>query len=167
VDVPQPDADPLVSAENMTRFREACKKAGFAPETVAANAQVSLTGLRESEMPALREAFKELQSFAAADNAPEPPSLDEMVAGLVESFGGEIIDAEIVEDKPKPSIKEPGAPASKPQIGAIMGILKDRNVTDRREVLEVCSEVVGRVLGSFDEMTKGDASKVISYLKGE
>jgi hypothetical protein len=45
--------------------------------------------------------------------------------------------------------------------------LKDRNVTDRREVLEVCSEVVGRVLGSFDEMTKGDASKVISYLKGE
>lgn len=170
VDAPQADADPLVSADNLTRFREACKKAGLAPETVAANAKVSLTGLRESEMPALRAAFKELQSFNAPDNAPEPPpSIDDVVADLAEAFGGEIIEAEIIEDapKPKPSIKEPGAPASKPQIGAIMGILKDRNVTDRREVLEACSEVVGRVLGSFDEMTKGDASKVISYLKGE
>jgi len=169
VDAPQADADPLVSVENLTRFREACKKAGLSPEQVADNAGVTLAGLRESEMPALRAAFKDLQSFAAPDNAPEPPSIDEMVADLAEQFGGEIIDAEVIEDapKPKPSIKEPGAPASKPQIGAIMGILKDRNVTDRREVLEVCSEVVGRVLGSFDEMTKGDASKVISYLKGE
>ena len=173
-------ADPLVSAENIDRFKAVCKQNGLDWVKVAANANVDMGNLRESQMPALRDSFKDLKSFAAEivdaevvetpvaqdhgwvdETPPTPQELAEMVSGM---FGGAEIMDEPKQSSPAKTIKDPSAPATPKQIGLIRTLLSKQAITEREAQLTAVGAVLFRNIGSFDELSKGDASTVIDGL---
>jgi phage recombination protein Bet len=173
VDVPQPDADPLVSAENIDRFKAVCKQNGLDWVKVAANASVDMGNLRESQMPALRDSFKDLKSFDSGivdaeivempveEQPPTPQELAEIVSDM---FGGaEVFDAP-PQSSPAKTIKDPSAPATPKQIGLIRTLLSKQSITERDAQLTAVGAVLFRTVGTFDELSKGDASTVIDGL---
>ena len=174
------DADPLVSAENIDRFKKACKDAGPDWVKVAANANVDMGNLRESQMPALRDSFKDLKSFESGivdaevvetpvaqeqgwvdEQPPTPQELAEMVSNM---FGGAEILDEPKQTSPAKTIKDPSAPATPKQIGLIRTLLSKQAITERDAQLTAIGAVLFRNIGSFDELSKGDASTVIDGL---
>lgn len=174
------DADPLVSAENIDRFKKACKDAGLDWVKVAANANVDMGSLRESQMPALRDSFKDLKSFESGivdaevvetpvaqeqgwvdEQPPTPQELAEMVSNM---FGGAEILDEPKQTSPAKTIKDPSAPATPKQIGLIRTLLSKQAITERDAQLTAIGAVLFRNIGSFDELSKGDASTVIDGL---
>lgn len=168
------DADPLVSAENIDRFKAVCKQNGLDWVKVAANANVDMGNLRESQMPALRDSFKDLKSFESGivdaeiieppveqEQPPTPQELAEMVAGMFD--GAEILD-EPKQTSPAKTIKDPSAPATPKQIGLIRTLLSKQAITEREAQLTAVGAVLFRNIGSFDELSKGDASTVIDGL---
>ncbi len=74
---PAKPADPLVSMDNIKRFVDACKGAGLDHEQIAKSAKIDLADLKESQMPALREAFAKAKELAASfnDDDPLPPEV--------------------------------------------------------------------------------------------
>ena len=174
------DADPLVSAENIDRFKAVCKQNGLDWVKVAANANVDMGNLRESQMPALRDSFKDLKSFESGivdaevvevpvaqdqgwvdETPPTPQELAEMVSGM---FGGAEIMDEPKQSSPAKTIKDPSAPATPKQIGLIRTLLSKQSITEREAQLTAVGAVLFRNIGSFDELSKGDASTVIDGL---
>lgn len=177
------DADPLVSAENIDRFKAVCKQNGLDWVKVAANANVDMGNLRESQMPALRDSFKDLKSFESGivdaevvetpvaqeqgwvdEPAPTPQELAEIVAGMFD--GSEILD-EPKQTSPAKTIKDPSAPATPKQIGLIRNLLSKQDIKERDMQLTAVGAVLFRNIGSFDELSKGDASTVIDGLSGK
>jgi phage recombination protein Bet len=168
------DADPLVSVENIDRFKAVCAQNGLDWIRVAANANVDMGNLRESQMPALRDSFKDLKSFesgivdavvvetpVAEEQPPTPQELAEMVSGM---FGGAEILDEPKQTAPAKTIKDPSAPATPKQIGLIRTLLSKQSITEREAQLTAVGAVLFRNIGSFDELSKGDASTVIDGL---
>jgi len=167
------DADPLVSAENIDRFKAVCKQNGLDWIKVAANASVDMGNLRESQMPALRDSFKDLKSFDSGivdaeivempvdEQPPTPQELAEIVSDM---FGGaEVFDAP-PQSSPAKTIKDPSAPATPKQIGLIRTLLSKQSITERDAQLTAVGAVLFRTVGTFDELSKGDASTVIDGL---
>jgi len=61
---PAPTADGFISSEQRQQLLAACAKAGIAPEVMAKNAGLDWDGdIKDSDIPALRAAFKELKDF--------------------------------------------------------------------------------------------------------
>lgn len=61
---PAPTADGFISNEQRQQLQAACAKAGIAPEVMAQNAGLDWNGdIKDSDIPALRAAFKELKQF--------------------------------------------------------------------------------------------------------
>jgi hypothetical protein len=61
---PAPAADGFISNEQRQQLQAACAKAGIAPEVMAQNAGLDWNGdIKDSDIPALRAAFKELKEF--------------------------------------------------------------------------------------------------------
>ena len=59
-----PTADGFISNEQRQQLQAACAKAGIAPEVMAQNAGLDWNGdIKDSDIPALRAAFKELKEF--------------------------------------------------------------------------------------------------------
>lgn len=125
-------------------------------------------------MPALRDSFKDLKSFesgivdaevvetpVAHEQPPTPQELAEMVAGMFD--GAEILD-EPKQTSPAKTIKDPSAPATPKQIGLIRTLLSKQAITERDAQLTAIGAVLFRNIGSFDELSKGDASTVIDGL---
>jgi uncharacterized pyridoxal phosphate-containing UPF0001 family protein len=63
--------------DNIKRFVDACKTAGLNHEHVAKTAKLDLADLKESQMPALREAFAKAKELAAQFNDTEPEVMDD------------------------------------------------------------------------------------------
>ena len=185
VEPPKP-ADPLVSMDNIKRFVDACKTAGLNHEHIAKSAKIDLADLKESQMPALREAFakaKELAaSFAQEDVAQEdelPPEVmddfnpafkttQEAVAAVINIFSAEEVVAESKANHPAngtPQIKEPGAPATSKQIGMFRALASGKGIATKAEQLSMASDSSGRVIGSLEELTKSEISELITILK--
>jgi hypothetical protein len=62
--VPAPTTDGFISNEQRQQLQAACAKAGIAPEVMAQNAGLDWNGdIKDSDIPALRAAFKELKEF--------------------------------------------------------------------------------------------------------
>ena len=183
---PAKPADPLVSMDNIKRFVEACKTAGLNHEHIAKSAKIDLADLKESQMPALREAFakaKELAaSFAEEDVAQEdelPPEVmddfnpafkttQEAVAAVINIFSAEEVVAESKANHPAngtPQIKEPGAPATSKQIGMFRALASSKGIGQKAEQLSMASDSSGRVIGSLEELTKSEISELITILK--
>jgi hypothetical protein len=166
------ESDPLVSAENIVRFENACKSAGLDPEVLLADAGLSRAGLRESGLVVLREVFRkakdaQIVDAEIVDDTADRQWVDEakpteqmLVEQIQEAFNAEIVE------KPVPQIKEPGAPASPKQLGMIRALLAGIGISDDAGRSEYLSDLTKRSIGKLDELTKGEASTAITELKG-
>jgi hypothetical protein len=171
-------SDPLVSMDNIKRFVEACKTAGLNHEHVAKSANVDLADLKESQMPALREAFAKAKELAAQFNDTEPEVMDdfnpafnttqEAVAAVINMFSAEEVVAESKANHPAngtPQIKEPGAPATTKQIGMFRALASSKGIGQKAEQLSMASDSTGRVIESLEALTKSEISELITILK--
>lgn len=182
-------SDPLVSMDNIKRFVEACKSAGLNHEQIAKTAKVDLADLKESQMPALREAFAKAKDLAAqfadedyvAQEDPNelPPELmddlnpnfkntEEAVAAVINMFSAEEVIAESKANHPangSPQIKEPGAPATTKQIGMFRALASGKGIATKAEQLSMASDSTGRVIESLEALTKSEISELITILK--
>ena len=181
--------DPLVSMDNIKRFVEACKSAGLNHEQIAKTAKVDLADLKESQMPALREAFAKAKDLAASfadedyvaqeDPNELPPELmddlnpnfkntEEAVAAVINMFSAEEVIAESKANHPangSPQIKEPGAPATTKQIGMFRALASGKGIATKAEQLSMASDSTGRVIESLESLTKSEISELITILK--
>jgi hypothetical protein len=171
-------SDPLVSMDNIKRFVEACKSAGLNHEQIAKTAKVDLADLKESQMPALREAFAKAKDLAAqfADTEPEVmddfnpnfKNTEEAVAAVINMFSAEEVIAESKANHPangSPQIKEPGAPATTKQIGMFRALASGKGIATKAEQLSMASDSTGRVIESLEALTKSEISELITILK--
>jgi hypothetical protein len=170
--------DPLVSMDNIKRFVEACKSAGLNHEQIAKTAKVDLADLKESQMPALREAFAKAKDLAASFADTEPEVMDdfnpnfknteEAVAAVINMFSAEEVIAESKANHPangSPQIKEPGAPATTKQIGMFRALASGKGIATKAEQLSMASDSTGRVIESLEALTKSEISELITILK--
>ena len=177
VEPPKP-SDPLVSMDNIKRFVDACKTAGLNHEHVAKSAKLVLADLKESQMPALREAFAKAKELAAQFNDTEPEVMDdfnpqfnttqEAVAAVINMFSAEEVVAESKANHPangSPQIKEPGAPATTKQIGMFRALASSKGIGQKAEQLSMASDSSGRVIESLESLTKSEISELITILK--
>ena len=178
---PAKPSDPLVSMDNIKRFVEACKTAGLNHEHVAKSAKLDLADLKESQMPALREAFAKAKELAAqfAEEEPLPPEVmddfnpafnttQEAVAAVINMFSAEEVIAESKANHPangSPQIKEPGAPATTKQIGMFRALASGKGIATKAEQLSMASDSSGRVIESLESLTKSEISELITILK--
>jgi len=175
---PAKPSDPLVSMDNIKRFVEACKTAGLNHEQIAKSAKLDLADLKESQMPALREAFAKAKELAAQFNDTEPEVMDdfnpafsttqEAVAAVINMFSAEEVVAESKANHPangSPQIKEPGAPATTKQIGMFRALASGKGIATKAEQLSMASDSTGRVIESLEALTKSEISELITILK--
>jgi hypothetical protein len=175
---PAKPADPLVSMDNIKRFVDACKTAGLNHEQIAKSAKLDLADLKESQMPALREAFAKAKELAAQFNDTEPEVMDdfnpnfknteEAVAAVINMFSAEEVIAESKANHPangSPQIKEPGAPATTKQIGMFRALASGKGIATKAEQLSMASDSTGRVIESLEALTKSEISELITILK--
>jgi hypothetical protein len=175
---PAKPSDPLVSMDNIKRFVEACKTAGLNHEQIAKSAKLDLADLKESQMPALREAFAKAKELAAQFNDTEPEVMDdfnpafnttqEAVAAVINMFSAEEVIAESKANHPangSPQIKEPGAPATTKQIGMFRALASSKGIGQKAEQLSMASDSTGRVIESLEALTKSEISELITILK--
>jgi len=175
---PAKPSDPLVSMDNIKRFVDACKTAGLNHEQIAKSAKLDLADLKESQMPALREAFTKAKELASSFNDNEPEVMDdfnpqfktteEAVALVINMFSAEEVVAESKANHPangSPQIKEPGAPATAKQIGMFRALASSKGIGQKAEQLSMVSDSTGRVIGALEELTKSEISELITILK--
>jgi hypothetical protein len=175
---PAKPTDPLVSMDNIKRFVDACKTAGLNHEQIAKSAKLDLADLKESQMPALREAFAKAKELAAQFNDTEPEVMDdfnpnfknteEAVAAVINMFSAEEVIAESKANHPangSPQIKEPGAPATTKQIGMFRALASGKGIATKAEQLSMASDSTGRVIESLEALTKSEISELITILK--
>jgi hypothetical protein len=175
---PAKPSDPLVSMDNIKRFVDACKTAGLNHEQIAKSAKLDLADLKESQMPALREAFAKAKELAAQFNDTEPEVMDdfnpnfnttqEAVAAVINMFSAEEVVAESKANHPangSPQIKEPGAPATTKQIGMFRALASGKGIATKAEQLSMASDSTGRVIESLEALTKSEISELITILK--
>ncbi len=164
--------------DNIKRFVDACKGAGLDHEQIAKSAKIDLADLKESQMPALREAFAKAKELAAQFNDTEPEVMDdfnpafktteEAVAAVINIFSAEEVIAESKANHPangSPQIKEPGAPATTKQIGMFRALASSKGIGQKAEQLSMASDSTGRVIESLEALTKSEISELITILK--
>lgn len=175
---PAKPSDPLVSMDNIKRFVDACNAAGLHHEKIAKSAKIDLADLKESQMPALREAFAKAKELAASFAEEEPEVMDdfnpafktteEAVAAVINIFSAEEVVAESKANHPangSPQIKEPGAPATAKQIGMFRALASGKGIATKAEQLSMASDSTGRVIESLEALTKSEISELITILK--
>lgn len=110
-----------------------------------------------------REEMEKVQRMGSAP-APSKPvdnrSTDQIINGLMDTFGAEKVTA----PASTPMIKNPGEAASEKQVNMIRAILSGQGIKGQ-EVLDLCGATIGRELDSFDTLTKGEASALITKFK--
>lgn len=93
------------------------------------------------------------------DHEPTPQEMAEVMNNLSDAFGATEVQ------KPAPTIKNPGEPASSKQIGMIRVLLGQQGVRGRDEQIGYATATLGRDVESLDGITKGEASTLITSLK--
>lgn len=112
---------------------------------------------RYSEAPRDYQKPSAPQMYAQDDHA----SIDALVDQLADSFGGEVVQA----PAKNITIKNPGEPASVKQIGMIRALMGNQGIRNKQEQLDLASATLGREVDSLDNISKGDASALITALK--
>ena len=184
---PSTDPNPKVSVENKERFKGACAEANLDWRVVAEG--IDLDNLRESDMDHLRASFKwhkehpaiqeaeivhpspieepeVIDSFQIAP-APEPMGTQEFMDNVIDMFDAVEVPLKSIQAHPAngtPKIKEPGAPATAPQIGKLKALCMSKGITTREDQQSMASDHTGRKITSFNELTKSEASELIGIL---
>jgi hypothetical protein len=106
-----------------------------------------------------------------AKRAPMPPEPDvEPVAGVLERDDSVAGAGEADDSTTPPGAEQSEVPATGPseaQNRLMHRMFADLGITDRTERLEFTSEIVGRVLTTSTELTRGDASRLIDHMARE
>ena len=146
VEVTATPVDPVVSAENIKRFVQACRKAGLNPLAVANDAAVNIHGeVRESGRVKLLASFNKLKAAqSAAPNA------------FTDSFRARPDCIEIIEPA------APNALAASKQITALRALLRGHGVLATADQLAAVGTSVGHVVESLSELTGTEAAHVIA-----
>jgi hypothetical protein len=135
----------------LTKFRDACAKAGIDPETVAMEAGVDLNALTEAVMPKLRDTFKKMQEKPK-------PEVQEIIDKVTAAFPGAVATGD------QPQIKDPTAKASSAQLGMIRAKLNATGLSTRADQHDYISEIINRPITALDMLNKGEADNVIKAL---
>ena len=169
------DSNPSVSADNIERFKGACADAALDWREIANTAGVNLDSLHESDMTALRAAFATakatpkpvVKSEVMDDFNPAFSGTEEVLAKVVNLFAG----AEVIEESRNnhpangtPQIKEPGAPATPPQLGKLRALCNGAGITSKEDQLSMATDHAKRTITSFNDLTKKEASELIGIL---
>lgn len=109
-----------------------------------------------------REEMEKVQRSETHAPIPAKQNVNDVLGSLQQKFSG----SEIVNTEPARSvaIKNPGEPASPKQIGMIRAIMgsQDMNRDDQQFYVEA---IIGRKVEKLEEITKGEASLLITDLK--
>jgi len=169
------DSNPPVSAENIERFKGACSDAALDWREIANTAGVNLDNLHESDMDLLRAAYTKakatpkpvVQPEVMDDFNPSFNSTEDVLAKVVDLFVG----AEVIEESRNnhpangtPQIKEPGAPATPPQLGKLRALCNGAGISSKEDQLSMATDHAKRPITSFNDLTKKEASELISIL---
>ena len=170
-------SNPPVSADNIERFKGACAEVALDWREIANTAGVNLDNLHESDMDLLRAAYATAKK---ALYAPKPvvvaevmddfnPSYntEEALAKVVDLFAGSEVIEESRSNHPAngtPQIKEPGAPATAPQLGKLRALCGGAGITSKEDQLSMASDHTKRTITSFNDLTKKEASELIGIL---
>ena len=156
-----PKVDGKVSDENIERFRTACKDANLDPNLVAQKAGLILVGLKDSEMPLLRDTFKMMK--AAPPDAPTnvPLSAKELEAAVIKTFTATPTEPVHVPNKPP---KEPNAAASSAQLGKLKALMMAKGFATPEAKLELATDACKRPIGSLSQMKAGEVAELIDVL---
>ena len=121
-----------------------------------------------------RPSREEMEKVQRMGSAPAPSkniskpvdnrSTDQIINGLMDTFGAEKVDKPTSAPASTPMIKNPGEAASETQVNMIRAILSGQGIKGQ-EVLDLCGATIGRELDSFDTLTKGEASTLITKFK--
>ena len=179
---PVVDSNPPVSAENIERFKGACAEVALDWREIANTAGVNLDNLHESDMDLLRAAYATAKkALYAPKPAVKPEIVDsfqidpneqildvgDVLAKVVDLFAG----AEVIEESRNnhpangtPQIKEPGAPATPPQLGKLRALCNGAGISSKEDQLSMATDHAKRPITSFNDLTKKEASELISIL---
>jgi phage recombination protein Bet len=186
------EINPVVSADNLARFKSACDAVPVSHTEVIKTAGLEGKEIRESDMPALRAAFKKVKedlfspiqdaeivepfpSRKVVDVEPEPEFVEgfpirtvaDVEAELVDMFGAKEVPVEAIQSHPansKPKIKDPSAPATPAQLGVIRKMARNVNIITNDDLASLCTDAIGRPISKLDDLTKGEASQIIDTL---
>jgi hypothetical protein len=183
---PSTDPNPKVSLQNIERFKGACAEANLDWRLVADG--IDLDNLREAGMDDLRAAFKRHKEQPVIQEAEivypspvgepevidsfqiptaEPMGTQEFISNVIDMFDAVEVPIESIKAHPAngtPKIKEPGAPATPPQIGKLKALCMSKGITTREDQQSLASDHTGRKIMSFNELTKSEASELIGIL---
>ena len=177
-------SNPPVSADNIERFKGACADAALDWREIANTAGVNLDNLHESDMDLLRVAYTKAKTtpkpvVVNVDTTteivdsfqidPNEQILDvgDVLAKVVDLFAG----AEVIEESRNnhpangtPQIKEPNASATAPQLGKLRALCGGAGITSKEDQLSMASDHTKRPITSFNDLTKKEASELITIL---
>lgn len=155
----QPKQPEKLTADFVTKFRDACTKKGVDPQEVAKQAGVDLNELRDSDAPKLRDAFKTL-------SAATPTEKVEVAKTQVNQFLDQVYEAfPNAKVSETPQVKNPDEPATKAQLGMIRASLAGKGFASYTDKLEKCQEILNKPdLKKIEQLTKGDANRVITVI---
>ena len=151
---------PRLTADFVTKFREACTKKGLDPQDVARAAGVDMNSLTDSDAPKLRDAFKNLST---------PPTVAQIQEDAKKQVASFIEQVQSVFPNAQQSVEitDPDAPSTKSQIGRIRAQLQGKGHASYTDKLEKVQELLNLPdLKKIENLTKGQASKLIDIIEG-
>ena len=115
--------------------------------------------------PQPKPIFVQPQTYTKPEVIDSFQDVDQVLANVVDLFAG----AEVVEQSRNnhpangtPQIKEPSAPATSPQLGKLRALCNGAGISSREDQLSMASEHTKRTITSFDDLTKKEASELIT-----
>jgi len=156
-----PKVDGKVSDENIERFRTACKDANLDPNLVAQKAGLILVGLKDSEMPLLRDTFKMMKNAEPTKPTDVPLSNKELEQAVVATFKPTEVPPVHVPNKPP---KEPNAAASSAQLGKLKALMMAKGFSTPAGKLELATDACKRTITDLSQMKAGEVAELIDVL---
>lgn len=151
-------AEELRGASPVNRTSHAENAETSAIGRALANCGYAAKGARPS-----REEMQKVQRATPMVTSPKN-NVNEIMDELVSNGAIYVEDGE--QEQPRNiSIKNPGESASPKQLGMLRAVLRNQGISDNKEVADVCSVAVNRNITKLDELTKGEASALITQYK--
>ena len=148
-------AEELRGASPVNRTSHAENAETSAIGRALANCGYAAKGARPS-----REEMQKVQRATPMVASPKN-NVNEIMDELVSNGATYVEDGE--QEQPRNiSIKNPGESASPKQLGMLRAVLRNQGISDNKEVADICSAAVNRNITKLDELTKGEASALIT-----
>ena len=151
-------AEELRGASPVNRTSHAENAETSAIGRALANCGYAAKGARPS-----REEMQKVQRATPMVASPKN-NVNEIMDELV-SNGATYVENGEQEQPRNISIKNPGESASPKQLGMLRAVLRNQGISDNKEVADICSAAVNRNITKLDELTKGEASALITQYK--